>query len=655
MGIKDLLKIFKPIMTRVHISDFQNKTIAVDMMTWLYRGVYACCEELNNDIQSDLYLNYPLKMISMLSKYNIKIIAVFDGKDLKAKEGEERQREHNKVKNLELAAVIEATGETETARKVSKRALTVNQKMVNTLIAILKELKIKIITAPYEADAQIAYLCKSRLCDYAISEDSDLIAFGCSRILYKMQPSGEALYFDWDKFKNMTVNMSSIINTDKDDDINTNYNSNPSLTKDLIVLKRMKFINFLEFCVMLGCDYLDSIKGFGVKGGLKLFLTYSNLEIVYHQIKNDKKYIDKISKFNEENEENYLMKAKKVVSLFLLQTVYNPLSNTLVPLNNLNLNEEFNNAVSKYRLSFSSSDSKEEFYGAFFDDYEEFCNNNKPVNPEEIESEEVINKYYVKYKDLVKQAVFVKPNDIGIFNSGLIGSNPEFLQLDEDFINAEMEIENYQNNKSLNLTTVGKPLNQKNKGIAFMVDDEELERLFRSAKKENIEETKEKMINKKVEELVKLQVKDNKPITSLGDLINEDFSIKKINKKVNTNNNEKFKNSSALTSKSNLENSSDNFNNEVSKENLNSNSNNNNNSSKKFIEDIFNRNLSASDSHKIDSNSNTNTNNNCNIIKGQSFITNFLHRKKEKEKVRHALPVKSTNNITLSDFFNKNS
>ena len=38
------------------------------------------------------------------------------------------------------------------------------------------------IVAPYEADAQLAYLSLSGIAQLIISEDSDLLCFGCERV-----------------------------------------------------------------------------------------------------------------------------------------------------------------------------------------------------------------------------------------------------------------------------------------------------------------------------------------------------------------------------------------------------------------------------------------------------------------------------------------
>lgn len=46
------------------------------------------------------------------------------------------------------------------------------------------------VVAPYEADAQLAYLSRTGYVALCISEDSDLLCFGCPRVLYKMQRDG---------------------------------------------------------------------------------------------------------------------------------------------------------------------------------------------------------------------------------------------------------------------------------------------------------------------------------------------------------------------------------------------------------------------------------------------------------------------------------
>ena len=46
----------------------------------------------------------------------------------------------------------------------------------------LKEAGVEVIVAPYEADAQMAFLAKSRAVHAVITEDSDLLTYGCPRV-----------------------------------------------------------------------------------------------------------------------------------------------------------------------------------------------------------------------------------------------------------------------------------------------------------------------------------------------------------------------------------------------------------------------------------------------------------------------------------------
>lgn len=43
------------------------------------------------------------------------------------------------------------------------------------------------IVAPYEADAQLAYLNKVGIAQLVITEDSDLLLFGCEKVSFKLR------------------------------------------------------------------------------------------------------------------------------------------------------------------------------------------------------------------------------------------------------------------------------------------------------------------------------------------------------------------------------------------------------------------------------------------------------------------------------------
>lgn len=62
--------------------------------------------------------------------------------------------------------------------------------MASKLMNALKTKKIECIVAPYEADAQLAYLSEISYVDIIITEDSDLLAYGAKRVFFKMDKNG---------------------------------------------------------------------------------------------------------------------------------------------------------------------------------------------------------------------------------------------------------------------------------------------------------------------------------------------------------------------------------------------------------------------------------------------------------------------------------
>jgi 5'-3' exonuclease len=69
--------------------------------------------------------------------------------------------------------------------------------LVYEVIDFLKYKNLEFIVAPYEADSQIAFLYQSGLVDFIISEDSDMIAYDCYRIVKGLKVNGkcDALYY----------------------------------------------------------------------------------------------------------------------------------------------------------------------------------------------------------------------------------------------------------------------------------------------------------------------------------------------------------------------------------------------------------------------------------------------------------------------------
>ena len=84
--------------------------------------------------------------------------------------------------------------------------------------------------APYEADPQLAFMVASGLADFAVTEDSDLIAYCCPNTVFKLSLRGEC----------QTVYLTSVI-------------------KSLSISKEQ----LTDMCILSGCDYCK-LAGVGI-------------------------------------------------------------------------------------------------------------------------------------------------------------------------------------------------------------------------------------------------------------------------------------------------------------------------------------------------------------------------------------------------------
>ena len=92
--------------------------------------------------------------------------------------------------------------------------------------------------------------------DFAISEDSDLLVFGCPVLVTKLKKDGKCELIDLPKIKDAFENKDP---------------NNPIvLDKTLTQVASLKPKQFMEMCVLSGCDYLPSIQGIGLKTAAKM-------------------------------------------------------------------------------------------------------------------------------------------------------------------------------------------------------------------------------------------------------------------------------------------------------------------------------------------------------------------------------------------------
>ena len=242
MGISGLLPLVKDAMQQnSHIHNYRGQRVAVDGYAWLHKAVFVCATELAKGQSSPKWIAFLLTMIDVLLDHGVSVTMVFDGAELPAKRGTESDRALKRQTAFNKAQAHEKAGKASEAYQYYCQSVDVSPHMAAEFIQVLraKTPKVDVIVAPYEADAQLAYLCRNGLVDAVVSEDSDCIPYGCHNIIFKLGRDGSC----------QSLSLSTLYGT------------------------TIKGFNLRSFdnhmcqvmCVAAGCDYLPSVKNVGIK------------------------------------------------------------------------------------------------------------------------------------------------------------------------------------------------------------------------------------------------------------------------------------------------------------------------------------------------------------------------------------------------------
>ncbi|XP_020100189.1 flap endonuclease 1-A isoform X4 [Ananas comosus] len=246
MGIKGLTKLLADnapkSMKEQKFESYFGRKIAIDASMSIYQFLIVVgrtgMETLTNEAgEVTSHLQGMFNRTIRLLEAGIKPVYVFDGQppDLKKQELAKRfSKREDATKDLSTA--IEA-GDKESIEKFSKRT----------------------VKAPCEAEAECAALCKSDKVYAVASEDMDSLTFGAPRFLrHLMDPSSK-------KIPVMEFEIAK-------------------------VLEELEFTmdQFIDLCILCGCDYCDSIKGIGGQTALKLIRQYGCIENMLENINRER-------------------------------------------------------------------------------------------------------------------------------------------------------------------------------------------------------------------------------------------------------------------------------------------------------------------------------------------------------------------------------
>ena len=97
----------------------------------------------------------------MLLGYNVKPILIFDGAKLQMKQGTEEDRARSRLEHKKKAEEYLRQGNSMMAFKMYSAAVDITPAMAYAFVQSAKSLGVDYIVAPYEADAQLAYMFKT--------------------------------------------------------------------------------------------------------------------------------------------------------------------------------------------------------------------------------------------------------------------------------------------------------------------------------------------------------------------------------------------------------------------------------------------------------------------------------------------------------------
>lgn len=225
--------------------------MAIDSYCLLHKGAIGCADKLIRKEPTDMHIQYCLKYVNLLLTNNVKPILVFDGRHLPAKAMTESRRRESRQSAKVKAKELLREGKTNEARSFLNRCVDITHEMALQLIQECHKRNVDCIVAPYEADAQLAFLNRNGFADYIITEDSDLILFKCNKIIFKFDLTGQGLLFE-SELLYLTMGCRA---------------------------EKYSFDKFLMMCILSGCDYLDSLKGIGLAKACKFVLLTEETDV----------------------------------------------------------------------------------------------------------------------------------------------------------------------------------------------------------------------------------------------------------------------------------------------------------------------------------------------------------------------------------------
>ena len=331
MGIKNLFKIISEnasdAITDKKLKDYKGKTVVLDASMIIYQFVIAI-RNTGNDLENSegkmtTHIIGVINKALMLLKNDITPIFVFDGRppELKSTILKDRKNKKNKC----ISKLKEDNYDNDSDRiKDFKKSFTLSKKHIDEVKHILNLFGIPTIENISEADPLCSYLAKKKEIYGVSSEDMDILTFGSPILIRGL--SGN---------KNIKeINLEVVL-----DKLRLNQNE------------------FIDLCILLGCDYCPTIPKVGMKRALDIIQKYKSIDIFLE--KEGKKY-NIPENFNYVEARNIFINPciNKVNNKFKLnRPKYNDIKEIMVDIYDFSL-DNVNNYINKIKAAYLKKSRK---------------------------------------------------------------------------------------------------------------------------------------------------------------------------------------------------------------------------------------------------------------------------------------------------------
>ena len=266
MGIKNLMKLINEeapsaVKELNDMKELNGLKVAIDASMALYQFLVAVRTgpgnaggntQLTNDageVTSHVQgmFNRTIKMMQA----GLRVIYVFDGKPPSMKGDELKKRSEARAKAEKGLEEAKSEGNTEEMEKFNRRLVKVTPQHNEDCKELLTLMGIPYVNAPCEAEAQCAELAKGDEVYATATEDMDALTFRTPKLL-----------------RRMTGSQSS-------------KNKQPILEIDVarvLELFKLDYEQFVDMCILCGCDYCSTITGIGPKTALTMIQEHKSIE-----------------------------------------------------------------------------------------------------------------------------------------------------------------------------------------------------------------------------------------------------------------------------------------------------------------------------------------------------------------------------------------